>query len=71
MMTFWQRPPDLHYREIRRRVEEKLKAAYSRLPLPQTELPTIVLVSDVKVGGSIPPLTTKICEFSVSRRQTR
>lgn len=35
MMTFWQRPPDLHYREIRRRVEEKLKAAYSRLPLPQ------------------------------------
>ncbi len=53
MMTFWQRPPDLHYREIRRRVEEKLKAAYSRLPLPQKKLPTIVLASGVQRKNNI------------------
>jgi hypothetical protein len=32
MGTFWQPPPGLHYREIRNRVEQKLKDAYSRLP---------------------------------------
>lgn len=48
MMTFWQRPPDLHYREIRRRVEEKLEAAYSRLPSSQKKLPTLVLASGVQ-----------------------
>lgn len=30
--SFWRPPPELHYREIRNRVEQKLRSAYSRLP---------------------------------------
>lgn len=48
MATFWQQPPDLHYREIRRRVEEKLKDAYSRLPDSEKARSTIVLASGVQ-----------------------
>jgi hypothetical protein len=48
MMTFWQPSPDLHYREIRRRVEEKLKDAYSRLPALEKKLTTVVLASGVQ-----------------------
>jgi hypothetical protein len=48
MMTWWQQPPNLHYREIRRRVEEKLKDAYSRLPAAHKKMPTLVLASGVQ-----------------------
>lgn len=48
MMTFRQQPPDLHYREIRRRVEEKLKDAYARLPKAHRSIPTIVLASGIQ-----------------------
>ena len=48
MMTWWQRPPDLHYREIRRRMEEKLKGAYSRLPSAHKKIPTLVLASGLQ-----------------------
>lgn len=30
--TVWRPPPELHYREIRNRIERKLKGAYARLP---------------------------------------
>jgi hypothetical protein len=48
MFTFWQQPPDLHYREIRRRVENKLKDAYSRLPDSEKSRATLVLASGVQ-----------------------
>lgn len=48
MMTFWQRPPNLHYREIRDRVENKLKDAYTRLPQKLRQIPTLVSASGVQ-----------------------
>ena len=46
--TFWQQPPGLHYREIRDRVENKLKDAYSRLSATEKARTTIVLGAGVQ-----------------------
>ncbi|CKI23813.1 hypothetical protein LTT02_28490 [Mycolicibacterium smegmatis] len=48
MMTFWQPPPDLHYREIRNRVENALRDAYSHLLASEKKRATIVLASGVQ-----------------------
>ena len=48
MFTFWQRPPYLHYREIRDRVESKLTQAYSRLSATKKSRATVVLGAGVQ-----------------------
>ena len=53
MYTFWQQPPDLHYREIRRRMEDKLRDAYSRLPDSEKGRVTLVLASGVQEKDGI------------------
>ncbi|HJT92686.1 MAG TPA: hypothetical protein VJ777_12175, partial [Mycobacterium sp.] len=53
MSTFWQPPPDLHYREIRRRVEETLKDAYTRLSAANRKVPALVLASGLQRKDNI------------------
>lgn len=48
MHTFWQQPPNLHYREIRDRVENALRDAYTRLPASEKQRVTLVLTSGVQ-----------------------
>jgi hypothetical protein len=48
MYTFWQRPPNLHYREIRDRVEGKLKDAYTRLSESEKRRATLVSAAGVQ-----------------------
>ena len=48
MHVFWQQPPDLHYREIRRRLEGRLRDAYSRLPASEKARTTYVLAAGVQ-----------------------
>ena len=53
MYTFWQQPPDLHYRKVRRRMEDKLRDAYSRLPDSEKGRVTLVLASGVQEKDGI------------------
>jgi hypothetical protein len=73
--TFWQRPPDLHYREIRNRVENKLRDAYSRLPKSvAAKYPTLVLASGVQENDGIVTkvmFRTKVQGDSVSSVEMR
>jgi hypothetical protein len=57
MSTFWQRPPNLHYREIRNRVEAKLKDAYTRLSESEKRRATLVSAAGVQEKDS---LVTKV-----------